>query len=100
MGRGRHADSPSGSSQHSLSKHNKSQFGSTSSLAASSVSTVTHAAIDTGSLSPVHLCHLGTYFLDVKAQSRIIYFMVLSIYHSKCGIFLSCLKDNMIQILY
>lgn len=59
MGRGRHADSPSGSSQHSLSKHNKSQFGSTSSLAASSVSTVTHAAIDTGSLSPVQLCHLG-----------------------------------------
>ena len=70
MGRGRHADSPSGSSQHSLSKHNKSQFGSMSSLAASSVSTVTHATIDTGSLSPVQLCHLGTYFLDVKAPVK------------------------------
>jgi hypothetical protein len=39
-------------------------------LAASSVSTVTHATIDTGSLSPVQLCHLGTYFLDVKAPVK------------------------------
>lgn len=57
--RNRHADSPSGSSMHSLSKHNKSQFGSMSSIAASTVSTVTHTAVDTGSLSPIQLCHLG-----------------------------------------
>ncbi|CAG2192117.1 Mitoguardin 2,Mitoguardin,Mitoguardin 1 [Mytilus edulis] len=56
-GRGHHAESPSGSS--TLSRFNKTQFGSMSSLAASSVSTVTHAPIDTGSLSPIQLCHLG-----------------------------------------
>lgn len=56
-GRGHHAESPSGSS--TLSRFNKAQFGSMSSLAASSISTVTHAAIDTGSMSPIQLCHLG-----------------------------------------
>lgn len=55
-GRGKHAESPSASS--TLSRH-KGQFGSMSSLAASSVSTVTHTAVDTTSLSPLQLCQLG-----------------------------------------
>ncbi|OWF49902.1 mitoguardin 2-like [Mizuhopecten yessoensis] len=70
MGRLRRADSPSGSSNRSLSLlRTKSLSGSTSSLGAvSTTSTITHPVVDTTNYGPVQLCSLGFETLQLSVK--------------------------------